>query len=163
MPFHLGMVPYRHVCSFLNIRLICSYDTARGVAPADALAYNFVTDTPGAMLLVPPPDAPSSQPAFHVSVTPNCFAPSSYITTLRRGAGPRGEVVGQFECVPCLAWDLTVHLRLQSQNGRFRPASNGYYRRLASCTAHDPLSRGISPLSTLLVSLLPSRELIVPV
>lgn len=53
------------------------------------------------MFLLPPPETDPSAPlpAFRVDVALNVFSPSSYITTLRRGA----EVVGEFEWVLVLS------------------------------------------------------------
>lgn len=51
------------------------------------------------MLLLPPLSAPDTRPRYHISVSTNCFTPSSYITTVRKGGSEVGELVGEFECV----------------------------------------------------------------
>lgn len=49
------------------------------------------------MVLIPSPNAPDTRPKYHISVRMNCFIPSSYITTIRRGATQEGAMVGDFE------------------------------------------------------------------
>lgn len=51
------------------------------------------------MLLLPPPEAQDTRPVYHISLAVNCFIPSMYVTTLRRGASEFGKYVAEFECV----------------------------------------------------------------
>ncbi|KAF8878865.1 hypothetical protein BD779DRAFT_1174828 [Infundibulicybe gibba] len=61
------------------------YTAAR--VPTVPVSYAFVPVSLNAMILIPPPDAPDTRPVYHISTGHNCFIPSSYITTIRRG-GP---------------------------------------------------------------------------
>ncbi|KAK0458835.1 uncharacterized protein EV420DRAFT_1642555 [Desarmillaria tabescens] len=65
--------------------------------PVEPLVYSFSTVGPTSMLLLPPPSAPDTRPRYHISVSTNCFTPSSYITIVRKGASENGELIGEFE------------------------------------------------------------------
>jgi hypothetical protein len=71
------------------------YDTAR--VPTEPIKYTFSPQSFNTMLLVPPPDVQDTRPLYHISVALNCFIPSSFVTTIRRGASEYGEYVGEFE------------------------------------------------------------------
>lgn len=66
--------------------------------PTSNVTYSFVpnTDVPNSMTLVPPSYVEGSHAPYWICVNMNCFTPSSYITTIKRGT-PDGEVVGDFE------------------------------------------------------------------
>ncbi|KAF8216048.1 hypothetical protein K438DRAFT_622918 [Mycena galopus ATCC 62051] len=54
--------------------------------PAAPITYSFIPLPSNAMLLSPPPDATDvPQRPYHISVTLNCFTPTSYITIVRKG------------------------------------------------------------------------------
>lgn len=65
--------------------------------PVQPVLYSFSTVSPTSMLLLPPLSASDSRPRYHISVSTNCFTPSSYITTIRKGTSESGELVGEFE------------------------------------------------------------------
>ncbi|KAK0208771.1 hypothetical protein DFS33DRAFT_472994 [Desarmillaria ectypa] len=65
--------------------------------PTTNIVYSFSHIGDNAMILIPPHDAPDTRPKYHISVRLNCFIPSSYITTIRRGATQEGAMVGDFE------------------------------------------------------------------
>ncbi|KAK0465590.1 uncharacterized protein EV420DRAFT_968344 [Desarmillaria tabescens] len=65
--------------------------------PTTNIVYSFSHIGDNAMILIPPYDAPDTRPKYHISVRLNCFIPSSYITTIRRGATQEGAIVGDFE------------------------------------------------------------------
>lgn len=71
------------------------------------------------MLLLPPPDVQDTRPLYHISVSMNCFIPSSYITTLRRGANEYGDLVAEFEYVfglsDCSAFNRDDHIEWATQ------------------------------------------------
>ncbi|KAF7799287.1 hypothetical protein EIP86_010519 [Pleurotus ostreatoroseus] len=50
----------------------------------------------GQMILAPPENWTDQTPMYHIEVYPNCFMPSSYITSISRGNGQR-ELVARFE------------------------------------------------------------------
>lgn len=52
----------------------------------------------GNMVLAPPRDAPNQTPLYFIDVRPNCFMPTSFVTSVYRG---NREPVGRFECVVC--------------------------------------------------------------
>lgn len=54
------------------------------------------------MLLAPPENIGDAHEPYSVSVTPNCFTPSSFITTVRRNSLD-GEFVGSFEYAWCFS------------------------------------------------------------
>ncbi|KII93161.1 hypothetical protein PLICRDRAFT_170944 [Plicaturopsis crispa FD-325 SS-3] len=66
--------------------------------PIVPLTYQFspLAGT-NSMILVPPATVADTRPKYHISVSMNCFIPSSYITTIRRGGTENGEEVGDFE------------------------------------------------------------------
>jgi len=66
--------------------------------PSGPVVYTFWTQTtpPNSMILAPPPDQEDSHPSYYISVILNCFTPSSYITTIKRGS-EEGDLVGDFE------------------------------------------------------------------
>ncbi|EIM81896.1 uncharacterized protein STEHIDRAFT_171535 [Stereum hirsutum FP-91666 SS1] len=53
--------------------------------------------TPNAMLVLPSADSQETRPLYHISVSQNCWAPMSFITTVRRGGRVDGDFVGDFE------------------------------------------------------------------
>lgn len=59
----------------------------------ERVTYAFRPLSPTTMILVPP----ESRPRYHISAGSNCFTPSSYITTIRRGGSEIGELVADFE------------------------------------------------------------------
>ncbi|KAK0233643.1 hypothetical protein IW262DRAFT_1331664 [Armillaria fumosa] len=65
--------------------------------PTTNIVYSFSDIGDNAMILIPSPNAPDTRPKYHISVRMNCFIPSSYITTIRRGATQEGAIVGDFE------------------------------------------------------------------
>ncbi|KAF8640773.1 hypothetical protein AX17_000423 [Amanita inopinata Kibby_2008] len=68
--------------------------------PSTNITYTFVPnmDVPNSMTLNPPSYLEGSHSPFCISVSMNCFTPSSHITTVRRGSH-HGELVGDFEQV----------------------------------------------------------------
>lgn len=63
------------------------------------VVYTFSPLSFNSMIIAPPPTAPDATPRYHISVSLNCFIPSSFITTIRRGSTEYGEYVGDFEYV----------------------------------------------------------------
>ncbi|KAK0213462.1 hypothetical protein DFS33DRAFT_1483145 [Desarmillaria ectypa] len=59
----------------------------------ERVTYLFRPLSPNTMVLVPP----DLRPQYHISVGSNCFIPSSYITTVRRGGSENDEFVAEFE------------------------------------------------------------------
>ncbi|KAJ7706009.1 hypothetical protein B0H17DRAFT_1035240 [Mycena rosella] len=68
----------------------------RGLRPAAPITYTFTPLPSNSMLLAPPPKINDSQRPYHISVSLNCFTPSSYITVIRKNSWD-GELVGDFE------------------------------------------------------------------
>ncbi|KAJ6621188.1 hypothetical protein B0H10DRAFT_1020951 [Mycena sp. CBHHK59/15] len=64
--------------------------------PSAPIAYTFTPMPSNSMLLAPPPDVKDSQRPYHISVSLNCFTPSSYITIVRKDSWD-GDLVGDFE------------------------------------------------------------------
>lgn len=64
--------------------------------PSAPITYTFTPLPSNSMLLAPPPDVKESQRPYHISVSMNCFTPSSYITIVRKSSWD-GELVGDFE------------------------------------------------------------------
>ncbi|KAF7347695.1 hypothetical protein MVEN_01526600 [Mycena venus] len=65
--------------------------------PAAPITYLFTPLPSNAMLLAPPPDVTElHQRPYHISVSLNCFTPTSYITIIRKNSWD-GELVGDFE------------------------------------------------------------------
>jgi len=73
------------------------YSTAN--KPTGPITYTFSPLPSNAMLLVPPENMSNLLPPYHISISMNCFTPSSYITTIRRGPKENSEVVVYFEIV----------------------------------------------------------------
>ncbi|KXN91272.1 hypothetical protein AN958_01407 [Leucoagaricus sp. SymC.cos] len=71
------------------------YDVAR--LPVNTIRYNFSNIGPSCMLLLPSSESPDTRPVYHISVSMNCFAPCSSITTVTRGGTADGDLVGDFE------------------------------------------------------------------
>ncbi|PBL00572.1 hypothetical protein ARMGADRAFT_1159894 [Armillaria gallica] len=65
--------------------------------PTTNVVYSFSDIGDNAMILIPSANSPDTRPKYHISVRMNCFIPSSYITTIRRGATQEGAMVGDFE------------------------------------------------------------------
>jgi len=65
--------------------------------PTKPVRYTFSPLTFNSMALVPPEDCQDPRPPYHISVAMNCFLPSSFVTTISRGATEHGELVGDFE------------------------------------------------------------------
>jgi hypothetical protein len=78
-----------------ELTLLISYEVAR--VPVTHVKYQFSYVGPNRMVLLPPATSPDTRPVYHISVSMNCFVPYSYITEIRRGGGPDGEIVGDFE------------------------------------------------------------------
>ncbi|KAK0196346.1 hypothetical protein F5146DRAFT_662 [Armillaria mellea] len=57
------------------------------------VTYSFRPHTLNTMVLVPP----DLRPRCHISTGSNCFIPSSYITTIRRGGTEHDELIADFE------------------------------------------------------------------
>lgn len=75
--------------------------------------YTLAPRTPNSMLVLPPSTdagADSGENAlYRISVNSNCFMPSSYITTIRRGGSEDGEFVGDFEIGDSMVkWTITI-------------------------------------------------------
>ncbi|KAL0959275.1 hypothetical protein HGRIS_014546 [Hohenbuehelia grisea] len=70
---------------------------AEAQRPTHAVKYTFSPTGANTMILVPPEVEPDSRPKYHISVSMDCFIPSLYITTIRRGGTEDGEVVGDFQ------------------------------------------------------------------
>ncbi|KIL71668.1 hypothetical protein M378DRAFT_115016 [Amanita muscaria Koide BX008] len=66
--------------------------------PTTNITYSFVQDQdiPNSMILKPPPYFEGHFAPYWIGVNMNCFTPSSYITTIKRGARD-GDLVGDFE------------------------------------------------------------------
>ncbi|KDQ56978.1 hypothetical protein JAAARDRAFT_131057 [Jaapia argillacea MUCL 33604] len=60
------------------------------------MTYLFLPLGFNSMVLVPDVDEPQG-PEYHISISMNCFNPSSFITTLREGCNEDGRYVGDFE------------------------------------------------------------------
>ncbi|KAK0452318.1 hypothetical protein EV421DRAFT_1730986 [Armillaria borealis] len=75
----------------------CLLETHQASRPLEPVLYSFSTVSPTSMLLLPPLSAPDTRPRYHISVSTNCFTPSSYITTVRKGGSEGGELVGEFD------------------------------------------------------------------
>ncbi|KAJ7597509.1 hypothetical protein C8J56DRAFT_920254 [Mycena floridula] len=65
--------------------------------PIKNIVYSFSPLGLNTMLLMPPADAADTRPKYCISVGSNCFAPTSFVTTLYRGGSTNGELVGDFE------------------------------------------------------------------
>ncbi|PBK80499.1 hypothetical protein ARMGADRAFT_1171883 [Armillaria gallica] len=59
----------------------------------EPVTYSFRPHSLNTMVLVPP----DLRPRYHISTGSNCFIPSSYITTIRRGGTEHDELVADFE------------------------------------------------------------------
>ena len=77
---------------YLTIYVNCTWRLSN-----DPIVYTFSPVSSDSMALNPPATV-SSEPLYHISVRINCFAPSFWITTIRRSSDS-GEFVGDFECV----------------------------------------------------------------
>ncbi|KAF5352376.1 hypothetical protein D9756_005963 [Leucocoprinus leucothites] len=66
--------------------------------PATSITYSFAPQISpsNSMILSAPTYIDTPQEAYYISVNMNCFTPSSYITTIRRGSW-EGETIGDFE------------------------------------------------------------------
>ncbi|KAJ7786491.1 hypothetical protein B0H16DRAFT_1490644 [Mycena metata] len=71
-----------------------SYRSVR--RPSAPITYEFTPLPSNSMLLAPPPNVKDSQRPYHITVSLNCFTPSSYITIVRKNSWD-GELVGDFE------------------------------------------------------------------
>ncbi|PBK80512.1 hypothetical protein ARMGADRAFT_1020888 [Armillaria gallica] len=60
---------------------------------AERVTYSFLPHSLNTMVLVPL----DLRPRYHISTGSNCFIPSSYITTIRRGGTEHDELVADFE------------------------------------------------------------------
>ena len=67
--------------------------------PSAPITYTFHSWNASLMLLLPPVGAGDRTPVANVSVALNLnpFAPLAYVTTVRRGGGTDGALVGEFE------------------------------------------------------------------
>ncbi|KAK0220144.1 hypothetical protein IW262DRAFT_1297260 [Armillaria fumosa] len=54
----------------------------------------------------------NSRPRYRISVSTNCFTPSSYITTIRKGSSESGELVGESEHS---SWSTRIRMGLTSK------------------------------------------------
>ncbi|KAF7307052.1 hypothetical protein MIND_00498300 [Mycena indigotica] len=64
--------------------------------PSSSIVYTFEPLPSNCMLLSPPPKVTESQKPYHITVSMNCFTPTSYITSVRKQSWD-GEPVGDFE------------------------------------------------------------------
>ncbi|KAK2461547.1 hypothetical protein APHAL10511_006010 [Amanita phalloides] len=66
--------------------------------PSTNITYTFIpnTDVPNSMTLASPSYVEGPHAPYWICVNMNCFTPSSYITSIKRGAAD-GEMVGDFE------------------------------------------------------------------
>lgn len=66
--------------------------------PATTITYVFHPQAmpPNSMILSAPVYAAPPQEPYYISVSMDCFTPTSYITTIRRGSW-NGEIIGEFE------------------------------------------------------------------
>ncbi|KAJ3794111.1 hypothetical protein GGU11DRAFT_797396 [Lentinula aff. detonsa] len=74
-----------------------STTSVENLPPEYSITYTFSTVSANSMLLLPPSASPETRPRYHISVSQNCFTPMSWITTVRRGSSPDGEILGEFE------------------------------------------------------------------
>ncbi|EIM81989.1 uncharacterized protein STEHIDRAFT_161341 [Stereum hirsutum FP-91666 SS1] len=61
------------------------------------IRYILSPHSPNFILVLPSSDAADTRPLYRISVNSNCFIPSSYVTTIRRGGSEDGEFAGDFE------------------------------------------------------------------
>ncbi|SJL18189.1 uncharacterized protein ARMOST_21767 [Armillaria ostoyae] len=59
----------------------------------ERVTYSFCPHSLNTMVLIPP----DLRPRYHISTGSNCFIPSSYVTTIRRGGTEHDELVADFE------------------------------------------------------------------
>ncbi|KAF5385233.1 hypothetical protein D9615_001287 [Tricholomella constricta] len=66
--------------------------------PLTSISYTFWPQAvpSSSMILAPPSNLENPGPSFCISVNMNCFTPTSYITTVKRGSWD-GELVGDFQ------------------------------------------------------------------
>ncbi|KAJ7225353.1 hypothetical protein GGX14DRAFT_420122 [Mycena pura] len=64
--------------------------------PSAPITYTFTPMPSNSMLLAPPPNISGSQKPYYITVSLNCFTPTSYITSVRKQIWD-GELVGDFE------------------------------------------------------------------
>ncbi|PPR02229.1 hypothetical protein CVT24_011457 [Panaeolus cyanescens] len=70
---------------------------ARARIPTLPVRYTFCQLSFNTMLLIPPAESQDTRPQYHISVNMNCFVPTSFITTIHRGAIAYGRAVAEFE------------------------------------------------------------------
>ncbi|KAF9041414.1 hypothetical protein BJ165DRAFT_1530141 [Panaeolus papilionaceus] len=70
---------------------------ARARIPTKPVRYTFCQLSFNTMLLIPPAESQDTRPQYHISVNMNCFVPTSFITTIHRGAIAYGRAVAAFE------------------------------------------------------------------
>ncbi|KAF9013096.1 hypothetical protein BDQ17DRAFT_1342725 [Cyathus striatus] len=73
-----------------------NYEEAQGRPINKKVTYSFSQLSFNSMILLPPLDFHDSRPLYHIEISMNCFIPSSFITTIKRGS-ERGELIGDFE------------------------------------------------------------------
>ncbi|KAF9448930.1 hypothetical protein P691DRAFT_704052 [Macrolepiota fuliginosa MF-IS2] len=99
--------------------------------PTYTLEYTFspVEGEGESMLVVPPLDAPDTRPVYHIKVTHDLFDPSFFITTVRRGGGSDGDVIGDFMMkAGCSALEETVF---------FKKSECHIFKKLVAITKKD--------------------------
>jgi len=87
-----------------SAELLPNYDTVVGNEslmrnpPPTAVRYHFTGWSQNSMLLMPPPDFPTQQPLYRISVELdlNPFLPVSYVTRIFRCGGADTDLVGEF-------------------------------------------------------------------
>lgn len=72
----------------------CKTPNAETTVP---MHYILSSRSPNFMLVIPSSDVAHPNALYRISVNSNCFSPSSYITSIRRGGSEDGELVGDFE------------------------------------------------------------------
>jgi hypothetical protein len=106
-------------------------------APTQPLTYTFSPHAFGAMLLLPPANAPDTRPLYHISFAPDVFNPNASTTAVRRGGGAENALVGEFERVPVSGSWLGVALSAV-QLGRVEGRACGPDQRGAVRGEHGP-------------------------
>jgi hypothetical protein len=93
--FHLQGMTLLPDLSFFKISCHRYLATRR---PNTLITYTFFPQTipANSMIMKPPSYVKNPHPSYYISVSMNCFTPSSYITTIRRD-GWEGEMIGDFE------------------------------------------------------------------
>ena len=83
---------------FLSFFKISCHRYLQTRRPNTLITYTFFPQTipANSMIMKPPSYVKNPHLSYYISVSMNCFTPSSYITTIRRD-GWEGEMIGDFE------------------------------------------------------------------